>query len=224
MNLKEPSALIFDMDGVLIDSEPLHKRAKELAFKEIGIVLPESVYDNYKGRPDRTMMPEVLASLGRADDSDRVMQRKKEFFEQIEHEVVPIAGAADFVRWASAHFRLALATSATPRNRGMALRMLKLEDCFEAIVDTDRFQRAKPDPEIFQVAMRDLGLTPQECWVVEDSIAGVGAGKAAGTFTVGITTTFSRQTLIVSGADLVVDSFPELKEVLKKLSAEPRLS
>ncbi len=212
------------MDGVLIDSEPLHKRAKELAFQEIGIVLPESVYDSYKGRPDRTMMPEVLASLGRSYDSDRLMQRKKEFFEQIEHEVVPIAGAADFVRWASAHFRLALATSATPRNRAMALRMLKLEDCFEAIVDTDRFHRPKPDPEIFQVAMRDLKLTPQECWVVEDSIAGVGAGKAAGTFTVGITTTFSRQTLIVSGADQVVDSFPELKEVLKKLSAQPPLS
>ena len=215
MNLKKPTALIFDMDGVLIDSEPLHKRAKELAFQEIGIVLPESVYDSYKGRPDRTMMPEVLASLGRSDDSDRVMQRKKEFFEQIEHEVVPIAGAADFVRWASAHFRLALATSATPRNRGMALRMLKLEDCFQAIVDTDRFHRPKPDPEIFQVAMRDLGLHPRDCWVIEDSIAGVGAGKTADTFTVGITTTFSREALTVAGADLVVNTFEELKATLE---------
>lgn len=212
------------MDGVLIDSEPLHKRAKELAFQEIGIVLSESVYDSYKGRPDRTMMPEVLASLGRSADSDQVMQRKKEFFEQIEHEVHPIAGAADFVRWASAHFRLALATSATPRNRGMALRMLKLEDCFQAIVDTDRFHHPKPDPEIFQVAMRDLGLLPDDCWVIEDSIAGVGAGKAAGTITVGITTTFSREALMVAGADLVVDSFTELQEVLKKLSARPPLS
>lgn len=217
MNLKRPTALIFDMDGVLIDSEPLHKRAKELAFQEIGVVLPESVYDSYKGRPDRTMMPEVLASLGRSRDSDQVMRRKKEFFEQIEHEVHPIAGAADFVRWASAHFRLALATSATPRNRGMAMRMLKLEDCFQAIVDTDRFHRAKPDPEIFQVALRDLGLRPSDCWVIEDSIAGVGAGKAAHTFTIGITTTFSREALMVAGADLVVDSFTELQEVLQKI-------
>jgi beta-phosphoglucomutase len=52
---KSPTALIFDMDGVLVDSEPLHKRAKERAFGEFGIVLPESVYDSYKGRPDATL-------------------------------------------------------------------------------------------------------------------------------------------------------------------------
>jgi beta-phosphoglucomutase len=210
-----PAALIFDMDGVLIDSEPLHKRAKELAFEELGITLPEAVYDSYKGRPDRTMMPEVLAARGRAADAEQVMRRKKDFYEQIEHEVQPVPGAAEFVRWASGHYRLALATSATPRNRAAALKMLGIENCFESIVDTDRFQRAKPDPEIFQVAMRDLGLEPRQCWVVEDSIAGVGAGKAAGSFTVGITTTFSREALTVAGANLIVESFAELRTVVE---------
>ena len=215
--IRKPTALIFDMDGVLVDSEPLHKRAKELAFQEIGIVLPESVYDSYKGRPDRTMMPEVLAARGRSADAERVMQRKKEVYEQIEHELHPVAGAADFVRWASGNYRLALATSATPRNRGKALAMLGIEDCFQSIVDTDRFHRAKPDPEVFQVAMQDLGLRPTNCWIVEDSIAGVGAGKAAGSFTVGFTTTFSCEALVVAGADLVVNSFNELQDVLQKL-------
>jgi len=60
--------------------------------------------------------------------------------------------------------------------------------------------------------MRDLALLPQQCWVIEDSIAGIGAGRAAGTFTVGITTTFDRETLSKAGADLVVDSFPELRK------------
>ena len=62
--MKSPIALIFDMDGVLVDSEPLHKRAKEEAFRQYGIVLPESVYDRYKGRPDATMLPEVLRARG----------------------------------------------------------------------------------------------------------------------------------------------------------------
>jgi len=207
-----PKALIFDMDGVLVDSEPLHKRAKELAFAEIGIILPESVYDSYKGRPDRTMMPEVLATRGRMADAERVLQRKKDYYEQIEHELQPIPGAAEFVQWAAARFRLALATSATPRNRAAALRMLGIEDCFQSIVDTARFQRPKPNPEIFQVAMSDLGLGLGQCWVIEDSIAGVIAGKAAGAFTVGITTTFDRETLLAVGADLVVDSFVELRD------------
>ena len=211
-----PEALIFDMDGVLVDSEPLHKRAKELAFAEVGLILPESVYDSYKGRPDRTMMPEVLSAHGRASHAELVTERKKHFYEQIEHELQPIPGAAEFVRWAATRFRLALATSATPRNRAAALRMLQLEDCFQSIVDTDRFQRPKPDPEIFQVAERDLALSPDQCWVIEDSIAGIGAAKAAGELTVGITTTFSREALLAAGADLVVNSFAELRGTLEK--------
>ncbi len=213
--LSRPKALIFDMDGVLVDSEPLHKRAKEMAFGEVGIVLPESVYDSYKGRPDRTMIPEVLATLGRSADVELVIRRKKVFYEQIEHELQPVAGASDFIRWAAGRYSLALATSATPRNRAAALKMLGIEDSFHAIVDTDRFERAKPDPEIFQVAMRDLGLGPADCWIVEDSIAGVEAGKAARSFTVGITTTFSQEALIVAGADLIVSSFAELKALLE---------
>lgn len=203
------------MDGVLVDSEPLHKRAKQLAFAEVGIILSEDVYDSYKGRPDRTMMPEVLRARGRDADAERVMQRKKEFYEQIEHELQAISGAAEFVRWAANRFCLALATSATPRNRAAALRMLGIEDCFQSIVDTDRFQRPKPDPEIFQAALRDLALRPEDCWVIEDSIAGVGAGKSAGAFTVGITNTFDGETLLTAGADLIVDSFATLQTRLE---------
>jgi|SRR5215469_2814742 len=214
--MRNPEALIFDMDGVLVDSEPLHKRAKELAFAEIGLILPEDVYDSYKGRPDRTMMPEVLKAYGRAADAARVMLRKKQFYEEIEHDLQAIAGSAEFVRWAARHFRLALATSATPRNRTAALRMLGVDECFQAIVDTDRFQRPKPDPEIFLVAMRDLALLPEQCWVIEDSIAGVGAGKAATAFTIGITTTFGRETLLQAGADLAVGSFSELRRLIER--------
>jgi beta-phosphoglucomutase len=213
-----PEALIFDMDGVLVDSEPLHKRAKELAFAEIGLALPEDVYDSYKGRPDRTMMPEVLKAYGRAENAERVMLRKKIFYEALEHDLQPIPGAAEFVRWAATRFRLALATSATPRNRAAALQMLRVGDCFQSIVDTDRFQRPKPDPEVFQAAIRDLGMDPEQCWVIEDSIAGIGAGKAAGCFTVGISTTFDRETLLNAGADCVVHSFAELRNHIEPLS------
>jgi beta-phosphoglucomutase-like phosphatase (HAD superfamily) len=92
--------------------------------------------------------------------------------------------------------------------------MLGIEKCFQSVVDTDRFRRAKPDPEIFQVAMGDLGVRPAECWIIEDSLPGVRAGKAAGSFTVGITTTFRSEELVLAGADLVVESFTELQRVL----------
>lgn len=84
-------------------------------------------------------------------------------------------------------------------------------------MDTARFQRPKPDPEIFMVAMRDLGLSPRDCWVVEDSLAGIRAARAAGCFTVGITTTSDAGPVAAAGADMIVESFPELRSALEKL-------
>jgi beta-phosphoglucomutase len=215
--LKPPAALIFDMDGVLVDSEPLHKRAKELMFSEVGFVLPEPVYDSYKGRPDATMIPEVLGKRGlSADEIAEWLHRKHQIFEKIEHEMKPVPGAAEFVLWAKTRYRIALATSATARNRGVALKLLGIGNPFESIVDADRKHRPKPDPEVFQIAMRDLGLDSGDCWIIEDSRNGLRAAKAAGCVAVGITTTFNRDQLRESAADVVVDSFDELRRLLQK--------
>lgn len=212
---KSPTALIFDMDGVLIDSEPLHKRAKELAFKEHGIVLPESVYDSYKGRPDATMLPEILTARGwSADKIAEFSRRKRRFYEGIEHELQAVPGAVDFVRWAATRYKLALATSATSRNREATLKLLGIGDHFAAVVDASGHTRPKPEPEVFLVAMQKLGVSAADCWIIEDSVNGVKSAKAAGSATVAITTTFARETLSAAGADTVVDSFTELRAIL----------
>ncbi len=215
-SLPSPAALIFDMDGVLVDSEPLHKRAKELAFGEVGIVLPESVYDRHKGRPDATVIPEVLGERGlSADRIADLLHRKHQIFEKLEHEMRAVAGAAEFVVWAKSRYRIALATSATARNRVAALQVLGSGNPFDAIVDSARSHRPKPDPEVFQIAMKDLGLGPKDCWIVEDSMNGLRAAKAAGCVAVGITTTFDPRILSAAGADAVINSFAELREKLE---------
>lgn len=204
------------MDGVLIDSEPLHKRAKELAFGEIGLVLPESVYDSYKGRPDAAVIPAMLEEKGLSGDQIAdVLHRKHKIFEKIEHEIKPVPGAAEFVLWAKSRYRIALATSATARNREAALKLLGIGNPFEAVMDSGRSHRPKPDPEIFQIVMNDLGLAPTDCWIIEDSTNGLRAAKSAGCFAVGITTTFDSETLRQAGADLIIHSFAELKTELE---------
>jgi len=217
--LKSPSALIFDMDGVLIDSEPLHKRAKERAFQEFGIVLPESIYDSYKGRPDATMMPEVLMARGwPADRIQKLARRKNEMFDEMKHELAAVPGAVEFLVWAAARYKIALATSASTRNREATFGVLGIGDRFQVVVDSSRSLRPKPDPEVFQIAMRDLGMSPSDCWIIEDSVNGLRAAKSAGCFAVATTTTFDRDTVSAAGADAVVDSFAELQAMLQSLS------
>jgi HAD superfamily hydrolase (TIGR01509 family) len=212
-----PTALIFDMDGVLIDSEPAHKLAKQRAFARFGITLPEAVYEQYKGRPDATMMSEVVPSLPQLTSNVAEMLRLKHLeFEAVEHLAVPIEGAKEFVHWAEDKFRLALATSATTRNRQAALRLLGLCDSFRFVVDASGFSRPKPDPEIFHTAMRGLHAGPNDCLVIEDSLAGVLAGKAAGCRVAAITTSFPEELLRKAGADYVVHHFRELRAWLEK--------
>jgi beta-phosphoglucomutase len=212
---KKPTALIFDMDGVLVDSEPLHKRAKEQAFGEFGIVLSDEVYDSYKGRPDATMMPEILTARGwSAERIEQLASRKRQIYEGIEHELRTVPGAKDFVEWAATRYKIALATSATARNRAATLKLLGIVDCFRAVVDASGHTRPKPDPEVFLVAMRELGVGPADCWIIEDSVNGLRAAKAAGSIAVAITTTFDRKVLANAGADVVVNSYAELRRIL----------
>jgi len=211
-----PLALIFDMDGVLVDSEPLHKRAKELAFGEAGIVLPESVYNRHKGRPDATVIPEMLGERGLSPDQiAELLHRKHQIFEKIEHEMKTVPGAAEFVLWTISRYRIALASSATARNRQAGVKLLGIGNLFDVVVDSERLHRAKPDPEVFQIVLRDLSLEPDDCWVIEDSTNGVIAAKAAGCVAIGIITTFDSETLRAAGADLVVASFAELRTILE---------
>ncbi|HZW97136.1 MAG TPA: HAD family phosphatase [Candidatus Eremiobacteraceae bacterium] len=214
---KNGLVIIFDMDGVLIDSEPAHKLAKERAFARFGITLPGQVYEQYKGRPDETVMKEVASSIkGMNIDVQELLRYKHLEFEKLEHLARPVPGAKEFVNWAQSKFRVALATSATPRNREAALVLLGLGDSFDFIVDASGFSRPKPDPEAFQKAMRGLGADPAECFVIEDSLHGVVAGKAAGCRVVGITTSFSETLLLANGADHVVRTFPELRSFLER--------
>jgi beta-phosphoglucomutase len=161
-------------------------------------------------------MNEVVPSISQLTvDAEELLRLKHQEFEAVEHLAAPINGAPEFVNWAKTKFRIALATSATRRNREAALRLLGLTDAFDFIVDASGFSRPKPDPEVFQIALRGLHSDPHSCVIIEDSLAGVLAGKAAGCRVVAITTSFPEELLRGQGADQVVHNFQELRGLLE---------
>jgi HAD superfamily hydrolase (TIGR01509 family) len=145
-----------------------------------------------------------------------VSRRKKQIYEELEHGLKGVDGAVEFVTWAASRYKIALATSATARNREATLRLLGIGDLFHAMVDASGHQRPKPDPEVFIIALEKLQLKAPACWIVEDSVNGLRAAKAAGCFSAAITTTFDKNTLATAGADIVVDSFSELQTILER--------
>lgn len=91
------------------------------------------------------------------------------------------------------------------------MKMFDIESLFEVVVDAALVKAPKPSPEVFEIALNKLSLAPAACWIIEDSINGLVAAKQAGCFAVGITTSFSSQILRSTGADLIVQSFEQLK-------------
>lgn len=218
-NTSFPLALIFDMDGVLIDSEPVHERSKREALAQSGIQVPEERFANYIGRSDTVMIQDLAAEHGLSEsDGNAILRLKHSIYESLEHTMQPVEGAVSFLNWAAQRFRLALATSANQRNRRATLDMLGVAPLFEVAVDAARFTHPKPSPEVFLIALGDLRLEAADCWIVEDSLNGILAAKAAGCFAVGLTTSFSREALKAAGADLVIETFAELEEALQPAS------
>lgn len=213
------TSIVFDMDGVLIDAESIHKLSTQKAFAHFGVTIADAQYKPYRGVPDEVIMTGLSRLFPNAGLSvGELLRVKNHHYEALEHLAAPIPGAVDFVLWARQRYKIALATSGSPRNREASLRMLGLQEAFQCVVDRGSVTHPKPHPEVFRKAVAGLGSTPIECLVIEDSLNGVRAAKAAGCLVVAITTSFPRTQLIELEPYHVVDSFAEIPALLNEPS------
>ena len=214
MTLAIPTAVIFDMDGVLIDSEPLHERAQTIVFAENDLEVPERLFGEFKGQREEDVFRYVVSEFGRDGlDPAELVRRKHETYRELMTELRPIDGSIPFVRLLQERgLRLALTTSAIRRDQEFALEMLGMQSMFEVVVTSDDVIRPKPDPEPYRITVERLNLDAGDCLVIEDSLNGVRSAVGAGCKVAGITTSFGREALVDAGAHVVVDSFEELLE------------
>jgi len=213
-------AVIFDMDGVLVDSYQAHFKSWRAVAAEEGLAITEAQFATTFGCTSR----EIIAALwgeGHYDDEQiAALDDKKEaaFRRIIEADFPAMPGATQLLRSLhDAGFALAVGSSGPPENIELVLDRLEARALFAAVVTGMDVTRGKPDPQVFQIASRRLGVPPARCAVVEDAPPGVAAAKAAGMTSIGFVST-GRTRRQLSDADLTITSLGELSpEIVREL-------
>ncbi|GAA5123121.1 HAD family phosphatase [Luteolibacter yonseiensis] len=211
--LADARGILFDMDGVLIDSEPIHEKAIIALTAELGDALDdEAILYSFKGAPEKSMAARLLEMYpGQKRTAEEIIRRKIELFAEIFHHVTLVDGAMEFLAKShAAGRRHGLTTSASRATQGQAFDTFGFGKYFDTIVTGEDITRGKPDPEPYLLTAERLGLETRDCIVIEDSINGVLSGKAAGCRVVAITGTFPVEQLLRAGADFIIHGFDEL--------------
>jgi len=203
--------VIFDMDGVLVDSYGPHFESWQGMAAERGLSVTEEQFRATFGRTSRESMATFWGPGRYRDEEIRLMDhRKEELFREILARKIPIMPGARELLAAlrEAGFRLAVGSSAPPENLKAVLKHFD-DDAFDAVVSGADVQRGKPDPQVFMTAAARLRIPPEWCVVIEDAPAGIQAAKAAGAACIGLAST-GRTRDSLAEADLVVDQLAEL--------------
>ena len=201
------------MDGVLIDSEPLHEfTLLELSTRFGGRFESQTELEMFKGRTELTAAQALLERFPHLTlTPDEIVELRLEQVRANFHLVKLIEGVRTFLdRCKTSGYRVGLTTSADPSIQQLAFSTFQLPKFFDAVVTGLDVKASKPDPEPYLLTAAKLDLPPDKCLVIEDAISGVRSGKSAGCRVAALTTSFSREALLEAGADLVVTSFETL--------------
>ncbi|HEX2416585.1 MAG TPA: HAD family phosphatase [Micromonosporaceae bacterium] len=202
-----PDAVVFDCDGVLVDSEPISNRVFAQVLTEEG--LPTSYEDSvrrYLGRNTAECAAEVRQILGRPLRTDVVAEYERRCAEAFREGLGPIPGVVHLLdALVSAGLPRCVASSGTPDEIALRLELTKLGSYFDdRVYSAVLVPRGKPAPDLFQYAADRLGADPARCVLIEDSPAGVRGGKAAGMAVIGLASLVEPHRLAEAGADLVL--------------------
>lgn len=209
-NASLPEGVIFDMDGVLLDSEPFICKAACMMFAERGLAVKPEDFLPFVGAGENRYIGGVAEKYGFPVKINEVKKRTYDIYlEIIRGQLEALPGVYAFLEACrKAGKKIALATSADFRKAEGNLREIKLPmSAFDAIVTGEDVVHKKPDPEIFLTAARKLGLDPRRCLVVEDAVNGVAAARAAGARCLALTTSFTHEQL--AGADWFAPNLAE---------------
>jgi beta-phosphoglucomutase family hydrolase len=201
-------AVIFDMDGVMVDNSSFHKKAWREFGRNHGFELTEEQMKRHiHGRNNTDALRWLFGrELTESEVADFVNEKENLYRKAFAPHLRPVKGLAGFVRELERlKVPMAVGTAAPPENVDFVLGGIGLRDAFKIIVDDTQFSKSKPDPDVYLKCAARMGVRPSRCVVFEDSPSGIMAAKNAGMKVVGVATTSRREEL--PPADMVVDDF-----------------
>lgn len=218
--MKDIDAILFDMDGVLVNSEPVITEAAILGLKEFGVQADWDDFHTFTGMGEDRFIGGV-AELHGVPYQLEMKHRVYEIYLEIVREKIEVyAGTVPALRQLNqAGLRCALASSADEIKVKANLQAAGIEEgLFAAIISGDDVTNKKPAPDIYLLAARLCGAPPERCVVVEDALSGIAAAQAAGMRCVAITTSFPRERLLQAGAAAVCEDISGVWGCLQELA------
>jgi HAD superfamily hydrolase (TIGR01509 family) len=209
----ETRAVIFDMDGVLVDSGAHHRQAWRVLLDELGVAPRQPDFWRLTiGRPSVEAVPLLLDRATPLPEARRLAERKQHHYRLLSRAgSPPVRGVVAFVGGLVAQgVPRAVATSASRADAEPMLDRIGLRECFDVVVTAEDVCRGKPDPEVYLRAARGLSQEPARCLVFEDALVGVRAARGAGMRVIGVSTAHTQSELCAAGAERAIDHFEGL--------------
>ena len=203
-------AVLWDLDGVIADTGIYHCRAWQTVFPKRGANFTEEDFMRHFGQRNDTIIRDTLGDSISPEEINIIASEKEVTYRRLVAEnIKPLHGAIELIRSLREQgIKMAIASSAPPENIQIIIGGLGIEDYFNAIAWGREVAESKPNPQIFLLAARKLGIEPGNCIVIEDSVAGVAAAKSAGMKCLAVTNSHPRNSL--KAADLVIDTLEAL--------------
>ena len=205
-------AVIFDMDGVLVDSQPYHFKADIDTMAEYGVIKDQKFYEAFAGTLTDNRMRTLRDMFGLDVPAEELIEKREKMILDImaNEDIKPISGIPELLRSIKAlGLKTAVASSSGIELIKLVLDRLGIAVYFDSITSGNDVKRGKPDPDVFLLAAERIGVNPRECFVVEDSENGVKAAKSAGMKALGyVNPTSGNQCLDM--ADFITDDFKKV--------------
>ena len=207
-------AIIFDLDGTLVDSLPYHHESWRIFFKKNNIEENDfdEIYKNYKGGGTLELMTSVFGDIYTKDELEKMSDDKEVIFRDIyRSKILPINGLRKFLdNLKKNNILLSIGSNAIRKNVLMTIKELGITNYFSSIICGDEVSKGKPDPEMYIKTLSNLKVNKNECIIFEDSIEGVTAAKNANIKAIGVTSSQSSEILKSVGAFKTIEDYTKI--------------